>query len=140
MFNNSALWDKLIKNDFIGISAELKEDYTKSGEQMDLHAAYLIDSVTEVCDKDQSINFLIDESGSIGPAGFTTALNFLVDYVNTTNDDLSKLSINFYDSTYDPYIQYGKTLTDFLTLIPSKNYRGLGTMTGDAMNKTIDLI
>lgn len=105
-----------------------------------MHAAYLIDSVTHVCNKDQSINFLVDESGSIGPVGFKTALEFLSNYVSTTNDDLSKLSINFFDSTFDKYIDYGHNISELLDLIPKKSYRGLGTMTGDAMNHTIDII
>jgi len=63
-----------------------------------------------------------------------------VNYVNTTNDDLAKVSIHFFDSSFDPYIYYGHSLSELLTLIPLKNYRGLGTMTGDAINRTIDLI
>lgn len=39
-----------------------------------LHSAYLIDSVTIPCNKEQSINFLVDESGSIGASNFQYAL------------------------------------------------------------------
>jgi endonuclease IV len=65
-----------------------------------LHASYLIDAVTQKCNKQQSINFLVDQSGSIGAPGFQLALDFLKMYVNDTSDDLSIMSIHFYDSTF----------------------------------------
>lgn len=49
--------------------------------QRNLHAAYLIDSVTQQCTKVQSVNFLVDQSGSIGLPNFQLALQFLISYV-----------------------------------------------------------
>lgn len=104
------------------------------GDQIDLHAAYLIDSVTQKCNKLQSVNFLVDESGSIGAPGFQLALDFLKMYVNQTNDDLSIMSIHFYDNSYDEYINYGHDKAYFMTNIPIKPYRAKGTLTGSAIN------
>lgn len=44
------------------------------------------------------------------------------------------MSVNFFDNTYDPYIQYGHTKQQLITAVQSKTYRGLGTMTGSAIN------
>ncbi len=61
-------------------------------------------------------------------------------YVNTTNDDLTKMSIHFFDSTFEQYITFGHDKPYFMTQIPLKPYRGLGTKTGIAMNATVDRI
>lgn len=61
-------------------------------------------------------------------------------YINNTNDDLTKASIHFFDSTFDPYIYYGNNLSYFQTKIPVKPYRSGGTYTGIAINKTVDEI
>ena len=50
------------------------------------------------------------------------------------------MSVHFYDSTFDPYIDYGKNKTYFMTNIPLKGYRGGGTKTGLAMNQTVNKI
>jgi len=63
-----------------------------------LRSSYLIDAVTQKCNKYQSINFLIDESGSIGSANFALTLNFLADFLNVTNDDPKLMSVHFYDA------------------------------------------
>lgn len=96
--------------------------------------------MTQKCNKLQSVNFLVDESGSIGATGFKLALDFLAMYVNDTNDDLSIMSIHFYDQTYDEYITYGHNKSYLMTKIPIKPYRAKGTFTGSAINQTIDRI
>lgn len=68
------------------------------------------------------------------------AKQFLQLYVNDTNDDLSIMSIHFFDSSYDQYITYGHNKSYFMTQIPLKSYRALGTLTGSAINLTIDRI
>lgn len=100
----------------------------------------MIDAVTQKCNKLQSVNFLVDESGSIGAAGFQLALDFLEMYANETNDDFSKMSLHFYDNNFDPYIDYGKDKAYFMTQIPIKPYRAFGTLTGKAINATVDKI
>lgn len=82
----------------------------------------------------------MDESGSIGAPGFQLALDFLKMYVDQTNDDLSIMSIHFYDSDYDEYITYGHDKAYFMTKIPIKPYRAFGTLTGKAMNETTNRI
>lgn len=47
MIRNSTFWTNLCKNDFVQLSTELKENYRTNNHQIDLHAAYLIDSVTQ---------------------------------------------------------------------------------------------
>lgn len=51
MIRNSTFWTNLCKNDFAELSTELKDYYQANNNQIDLHAAYLIDSVTQECDK-----------------------------------------------------------------------------------------
>ena len=102
-----------------------------------MRSAYLIDSVTIRCNKYQSVNFLVDESGSIGASNFQYALKFLETYVNRTNDDLSIMSIHFFDSTYEPYIGYGHNRAQILSLIAAKPYRSKGTYTGVAINASV---
>lgn len=93
--------------------------------------------MTTVCNKEQSINFLVDESGSIGASNFKYALDFLTIYVNQTLDDLSIMSINFFDSTFDPYINFGYNRAQILSMIAAKSYRSAGTKTGNGINQTV---
>lgn len=60
------------------MSTYLKEQYTTTNQLYFLRSAYLIDSVTQRCNKYQSVNFLVDESGSIKASNFQLALDFLV--------------------------------------------------------------
>lgn len=64
------LWNCVLRNDFIAVSTHIKTSYESTGSLEELHASYLIDSVTIECDKRQSINFLVDQSGSIGQTNF----------------------------------------------------------------------
>ena len=50
------------------------------------------------------------------------------------------MSIHFYDTTFDPYIDYGTNRATMLSMIASKNYRALGTKTGLAINATVQKI
>jgi len=61
-------------------------------------------------------------------------------YVNDTKDEISLMSIHFYDWEFDSYLDYGKNKTYFQTMIPIKSYRAAGTRTGQAMNASIDKI
>jgi hypothetical protein len=47
------------------------------------------------------------------------------------------MSINFYDSTFDPYIDFGTSKAQMQTMIPIKPYRSLGTKTGIAINASV---
>jgi uncharacterized protein with von Willebrand factor type A (vWA) domain len=96
--------------------------------------------VTTRCNKYQSISFLIDESGSIGSGPFQYAKSFLYAYVNQTYDDLSLMSIHFFDSSFEPWVYYGNNRANILNMIQSKVYRGAGTATGNAINASVSLI
>lgn len=65
------------------------------------------------------------------------ARQFLSQYVSGTNDDPSLMSIHFYDSSFDPHLDFGKTKAQLLTGIANKTYRSGGTQTGTAINATI---
>ena len=77
LIGDTFFWANVCTNNFEAISEELKGNYSQEDDLLDLHEAYLIDSVTQECNKTQSINFLVDESGSIGSDGFEMALHFL---------------------------------------------------------------
>jgi len=91
------------------MSSFLKKQYTQTNKLYFLRSAYLIDSVTQRCNKYQSVSFLVDESGSIGATNFQLAKDFLYRYVNTTYDDPKLTSIHFYDTTFDPYLGFNHT-------------------------------
>ena len=55
-------------------------------------------------------------------------------------DDTTIMSINFYDTTYDPYLGYGNDKNTILSQIQSKSYRAQGTYTGLAINASVELI
>lgn len=135
----SAFWNNFLANSWSSMSSELYTNHTNTNYTCPecLRSAYLIDSVTIPCNKEQSINFLVDESGSIGAANFQYALQFLKIYVNQSLDNFDIMSIHFYDTNFDPYIDFGTTKDQMLTMIPSKTYRSKGTMTGRAINATV---
>lgn len=139
-FLASTFWSNFLFNNWATMSSELKSNNSQSTCPECLHSAYLIDSVTTRCNKYQSISFLVDESGSIGASAFQYAKSFLYAYVNQTYDDLSIMSIHFFDSTFDPYIYYGNNRATILNMIQSKAYRGAGTATGNAINSSVALI
>lgn len=122
------------------MSSILKNSYQNTEDVSELDSSYLIDSVTSTCNKYQSINFLIDESGSIGLGPFQNVISFLNLYVNQTLDDLSLMSIDFFDSSFDPYIGYGNNKSTIMSMITTKSYRGRGTYTGLAINASINRI
>lgn len=136
-FISGSFWTNFQYNNWALMSSELKDTYQNAKCLECLRSAYLIDSVTVRCNKYQSVNFLVDQSGSIGASNFQYALKFLTTYVNRTNDDLSIMSIHFYDTTYEPYIGYGNNRATILSMINSKPYRSRGTMTGRAINASI---
>ena len=139
-FIGGTFWNSFLFNNWPAMSTELKNNDVNNSCPECLHSAYLIDSVTTRCNKYQSINFLVDESGSIGSTAFQYAKTFLYTYVNQTYDDLTIMSINFFDSTYDPYISYGNNRATMLNMIQSKSYRGGGTATGLAINASVQAI
>jgi len=101
----------------------------------------LIDSITQSCDKYQSVNFLVDESAAIGSSNFNYAKTFLTNYVTQTKDDPTLMSINYYDATFDSSIGYGNSQAAILSRISSKTYRGSGSGNlGNAINNTISQI
>lgn len=136
----STFWNNFLFNNWVDMSNELKANNSQNTCPECLHSAYLIDSVTTRCNKYQSINFLVDESGSIGSSAFQYAKTFLYAYVNQTYDDLSIMSIHFFDSSFDSYISYGSNRATMLNMIQSKAYRGGGTATGNGINATVSLI
>lgn len=139
-FLGGSFWKNFLFNNWAAMSSELKGNNVQNSCPECLHSSYLIDSVTTRCNKYQSINFLVDESGSIGSSAFQHAKSFLYAYVNQTYDDLSIMSIHFYDTTYDPYIAYGSNRATMLSMIQSKPYRGGSTATGLAINASVQVI
>lgn len=73
----SVFWDDLRYNNFTEMSDYLKEKFRTTNKLYYLRSAYLIDSVTQRCNKLQSVNFLVDQSGSVGIDSFNLALKFL---------------------------------------------------------------
>lgn len=136
-FIGGSFWSNFQFNNWAQMSSELKDQYTSQACLECLRSAYLIDSVTIRCNKYQSVNFLVDESGSIGAINFQFALDFLTTYVNRTNDDMSIMSVHFFDTNYEPYIGYGHSRAEVLSMIASKPYRSKGTYTGKAINASI---
>lgn len=59
-FTTSTFRNNLLRNNFSAMSAELKGNYNLTNGTAWLRSAYLIDSVTSVCNKYQSISFLVD--------------------------------------------------------------------------------
>jgi len=47
------------------------------------------------------------------------------------------MSINFFDSTYEPYIGFGNNRSTIMSMVTSKNYRSGGTKTGAAINASV---
>jgi hypothetical protein len=139
-FLGGTFWNSFLFNNWVSMSSELKTNNSQNGCPECLHSAYLIDSVTTRCNKYQSVSFLVDESGSVGSTAFQYAKSFLYAYVNQTYDDLSIMSIHFFDSSFDPYISYGNNRATMLSMIQSKSYRGAGTATGLAINSSVQLI
>lgn len=139
-FIGSTFWTYFLFNNFLMMSNELKANHSTYNCPECLHSAYLIDSVTTRCNKYQSINFLVDESGSIGSGPFQYAKDFLTAYVTQTYDDLSIMSIHFFDGSYDPYIDYGNNRATILSMIAAKSYRSGYTNTGIAINASISKI
>ena len=82
------------------MSDYLKAEFRATDELYYLRSAYLIDSVTRRCNKIQAVNFLVDQSGSIGDANFVLALDFLTKYVTETLDDPKLTSIHFYNTYF----------------------------------------
>lgn len=115
----------------------LKDKFRETDKLYYLRSSYLIDSVSKRCNKYQSVNFLVDESGSIGASAFRLALDFLVAYIGRTYDDPKLMSLHFYDDEFDPYMDYGKTRAQLLTAANTKFYRSGGTLTGKSINATI---
>lgn len=76
-FTSSTFWTNFQYNNWALMSSELKDTYQNAKCLECLRSAYLIDSVTVRCNKYQSVNFLVDQSGSIGAANFQYALRFL---------------------------------------------------------------
>lgn len=50
------------------------------------------------------------------------------------------MSVHFFDTTFEPYLDFGKSKAEILAAIAAKTLRGGGTTTGDSINKTISKI
>lgn len=96
--------------------------------------------MTQKCNKTQSINFLVDESGSIGAASFVMAIEFLEMYINTTLDDLSLMRIDFFGTDFVPYIGYGNDYDYMLNMIQNKIYGSTSTNTNRAVIASVDRV
>ena len=90
-------WGYFLSNNWAGMSSDLKANYSSNRQQEYLHCAYLIDSVTTPANKYQSINFLADESSTIGSSNFNRITAFLTNYASLSKDDPSIMSVNYYD-------------------------------------------
>lgn len=50
------------------------------------------------------------------------------------------MSIHFFDSHFEPYINYGTSKSAMLSMLASKTYRGRGSYAASALNQTISKI
>ena len=69
-FTGGTFWNAFLINDWPTMSNNLKSVHSSSACLECLRSAYLIDSVTTRCNKHQSVNFLVDQSGSVGSTAF----------------------------------------------------------------------
>ena len=126
-------WDDFKANNFTEMASYLKDKFRETDKLYYQRSAYLIDSVSKRCNKYQSVNFLVDESGSIGPGPFRMALDFLLKYIDRTYDDPALMSVHFYDDEFDPYLDYGNNKTQLLNAVNIKHYRSGNTLTGKSI-------
>jgi hypothetical protein len=119
------------------MASYLKDKFRETDKLYYQRSAYLIDSVSKRCNKYQSVNFLVDESGSVQAGPFRMALDFLIEYINRTYDDPALMSVHFYDDAFDPYLYYGNNRTQLLNKVDTKFYRGGSTNTGLAITEMI---
>ena len=91
------IWNSLLENDYQGITRELKNRFKESQNFDQLKVSYMLDSISKICDKEQSITFLVDSSSSIGQSDFDLGLKFLHTYVAETRDTISNMAIHFYN-------------------------------------------
>mgnify|MGYP002367806657 FL=1 len=88
--------------------------------------------------KYQSINFLVDESSSIGSTNFNYVKTFLTNYVTQTSDDTTIMSIQYYDTAYDPSVTYGNSKASILSAISAKScHCSTNGNLGNAINTTV---
>jgi hypothetical protein len=139
-YYGGTFWSNFQYNSWAAMSTELKTNYVNNNCLECLRSAYLIDSVTIRCNKYQSVNFLVDQSGSIGASNFQYALKFVETYVGQTFDDLSIMSVHFYSTNYQTYIGYGNNRANMISMIQNKPYSGGGTYTGRAINASVATI
>lgn len=59
--------------------------------------------------KQQSVNFLIDESLPIGSTNFAYIKQFITDYMSTSKDDPSLMSLSFYGATTQRIVSQSST-------------------------------
>lgn len=122
------------------MSDYLKSKYRSTNQVYYLRSSYLIDSVTRRCNKYQSVNFLIDESGSIQSGNFALIKNFITQYLANTYDDANLTSIHFYDTNFEDYLGFGKTREQLIAGVNSKTFMAGGTYTGNAIRRAVNKI
>jgi len=93
----TSFWNYFLDNNWAAMSSDLKASYVSNQQQEYLHSAYLIDSVTTEVNKYQSINFLADESSTIGSSNFNHITAFLSNYASLSKDEPAIMSVSYYD-------------------------------------------
>lgn len=136
-------WKYFLNNNWTGMSSDLKKSYLSLNKQEYLHCAYLIDSVTSVTNKYQSISFLADQSSIIGSSNFNHITSFLNNYVSISKDDPSLLSINYYDLNLQTSVSFnqGNSLVSMMALTLAKTCRcAAQSNLGQSLNSTVNNI
>ena len=139
-FVGTTAWTHLLSNDWPALSSDFMATYSSTNQSEYLHSAYLINSATTTYDKHQSISFLIDQSSTVGAANFASITTFLSNYLSTTNDDPSLISVNYYDLNLDQTVPFSasNTLDSIKTITQAHVCRCAGfSNLGVSINATI---
>ena len=96
-FQSTQFWSHLLDNNWSAMISDLQLNYSSTSRVEYLHSSYLVEAATTVYNKSQSVNFLVDQSATVGASNFANMKAFLNSYVSMTNDDLSMMSIDYYD-------------------------------------------
>ena len=100
----------------------------------------MVDSVSTTYNKYQSVNFLIDQSATVGAGNFAHMTAFLNNYIAMTNDDPAIISISYYDLNLQSSIDYNpaNTKVNIMVTNSAKACRCSGNSNlGASLNSTI---
>jgi hypothetical protein len=139
-FLASSAWSLLLGNNWIGLASDFRASYGSLGKVEYLRCAYLVESVGVTYNKYQSVNFLADESATVGAGNFAQITAFLSNFVTHSNDDPALMSVSYYDLNRDPLVAYSSanTQSSIASAISGKSCRCAGSSNlGSSLNATV---